>query len=50
MHVWPFISFKKKPIGILGQAIIAAIISLGMAWLLKAAWWLLSHAGSTIVR
>jgi len=50
IHIWPFISFKKKPIGILGQAIIAAIISLGMAWLLKAAWWLLSHAGSMMVK
>jgi len=50
MHVWTFIFFKKKPIGVLGQAVIGAIISLGMGWLLKATWWLLSHAGSMMVK
>lgn len=50
MRVWPFISFKKKPIGVWGQAIIAFIISSGFAWLLRATWWLLSRAGSMIVK
>lgn len=47
---WPFISFKKKPLGIIGQTIIGLLITSLVTWLLKSTLSLFSSAGSMIVK
>ena len=47
---WPFISFKKKPIGIIGQSIIGVIVGLIFSGLLRATWWFLCRAGSLVIK
>jgi hypothetical protein len=47
---WPFISFRKKPLGIIGQSIIGVITGLAITGLLRVTWWFLSRAGSLVIK
>lgn len=45
-HFWPLISFKRKPIGIVGQTIIGFIITLLLTGLLNIGWKIIKDIGT----
>lgn len=47
---WPATSFKKKPLGLIGQAFLGLVISVLLTSLLKWAWNILEKAGSLVIK
>jgi hypothetical protein len=47
---WPITSFKRKPLGLLGQAIVASVITGVLAWLADSCWKILLDASSLVVK
>src|SRR2546428_656262 len=45
-YFWPYVSFKKKPIGIIGQTVIGFIITLLLTGLLDVSWKILKDIGA----
>ncbi|MFH1624735.1 MAG: hypothetical protein ABID54_06220, partial [Pseudomonadota bacterium] len=45
---WPYISFKSKPLGLLGQGIMGTVITLVVVGLAKLAWRILTSLGSMV--
>ena len=45
---WPYISFKKKPLGVIGQAVICFCITLFLSGLLNICWNILKSIGTTM--
>jgi len=50
IYFWQYISFKKKPIGIFGQAVIAVLVSLILTGLLNVSWKILKDIGTAAVK
>ncbi|HHT9109392.1 MAG TPA: hypothetical protein ACFYD9_12150 [Candidatus Wunengus sp. YC64] len=49
-HLWPLISFKRKPIGLIGQTIIGFIITLLLTELLNISWKILKNIGTLAIK
>jgi hypothetical protein len=48
--LWPTVSFKKKPFGLVGQTVVGFIITGILAWLADSAWKILAEASSTVIK
>lgn len=49
-YYWPLVSFKRKPLGWLGQAIVAAVVIALLSFLAERTWQVLAEAGSAVIK
>jgi hypothetical protein len=47
---WPIVSFKRKPLGLFGQTVLAFAITGILAWLVDLGWKILLDASSLVVK
>jgi hypothetical protein len=48
IFLWPFISFKKKPLGLIGQTVIATIVAAALTFLGQTSWRILTRVGFVV--